>query len=88
MLLRERCFVYLVGIRGVKLYRLAYIMLVGLGAFLHLNLIWIIADIVNGLMAFPNLIALIGLRKVIIEETKDYFQRLKINHYDQDEVIK
>ena len=48
----------------------------------------IIADIVNGLMAFPNLIALIGLRKVIIEETKDYFQRLKINHYDQDEVIK
>lgn len=57
-------------------------------AFLHLNLIWIIADIVNGLMAFPNLIALIGLRKVIIEETKDYFQRLKINHYDQDEVIK
>lgn len=84
----ERCFVYLVGIRGVKLYRLVYIMLVGLGAFLHLNLIWIIADIVNGLMAFPNLIALIGLRKVIIEETKDYFQRLKINHYDQDEVIK
>ena len=84
----ERCFVYLVGIRGVKLYRLSYIMLVGLGAFLHLNLIWIIADIVNGLMAFPNLIALIGLRKVIIEETKDYFQRLKINHYDQDEVIK
>ena len=83
----ERCFVYLVGIRGVKLYRLAYIVLVGLGSFLHLNLIWIIADIVNGLMAFPNLIALIGLRKVVIEETKDYFQRLKINHHDQDEVV-
>lgn len=84
----ERCFVYLVGIRAIKIYRLTYIILVGLGAFLHLNLIWIIADIVNGLMAFPNLIALIGLRKVVIEETKDYFQRLKINHYDQDEVIK
>lgn len=84
----ERCFVYLVGIRAIKIYRLTYIILVGLGAFLHLNLIWIIADIVNGLMAFPNLIALIGLRKVIVEETKDYFQRLKINHYDQDEVIK
>ena len=83
----ERCFVYLVGIRGVKLYRLAYIVLVGLGSFLHLNLIWIIADIVNGLMAFPNLIALIGLRKVGIEETKDYFQRLKINHHDQDEIV-
>lgn len=83
----ERCFVYLVGISGVKLYRLAYIVLVGLGSFLHLNLIWIIADIVNGLMAFPNLIALIGLRKVVIEETKDYFQRLKINHHDQDEIV-
>ena len=83
----ERCFVYLVGIRGVKLYRLAYIVLVGLGSFLHLNLIWIIADIVNGLMAFPNLIALIGLRKVVIDETKDYFQRLKINHHDQDEIV-
>ena len=83
----ERCFVYLVGIRGVKLYRLAYIVLVGLGSFLHLNLIWVIADIVNGLMAFPNLIALIGLRKVVIEETKDYFQRLKINHHDQDEIV-
>ncbi|HHE9449263.1 TPA: alanine/glycine:cation symporter family protein [Haemophilus influenzae] len=84
----ERCFVYLAGIRAIKIYRLTYIILVGLGAFLHLNLIWIIADIVNGLMAFPNLIALIGLRKVVVEETKDYFQRLKINHYDQDEVIK
>ena len=83
----ERCFVYLVGIRGVKLYRLAYIVLVGLGSFLHLNLIWIIADIVNGLMSFPNLIALIGLRKVVIEETKDYFQRLKINYHDQDEIV-
>ena len=62
-------------------------MLVGLGSFLHLNLIWIISDIVNGLMAFPNLIALIGLRKIVIEETKDYFQRLKINHHDQDEIV-
>lgn len=82
----ERCFVYLVGIRGVKLYRVAYIVLVGVGSFLHLNLIWIIADIVNGLMAFPNLVALIGLRKVVIDETRDYFTRLRINHHDKDDV--
>ncbi len=81
----ERCFVYLVGIRGIKLYRLTFIILVGAGSFLHLNLIWILADIVNGLMAFPNLIALIGLRKVVIEETKDYFARLKQDHHDRDE---
>ena len=37
-------------------------------------------------MAFPNLIALIGLRKEIISETKDYFERLKATQYDQDEL--
>ncbi|TCJ98309.1 AGCS family alanine or glycine:cation symporter [Volucribacter psittacicida] len=81
----ERCFVYLVGIKGIKIYRTVFIILVGCGAFIHLDLIWILADIVNGLMAFPNLIALVGLRKVIIEETKDYFYRLKHNQVDQDE---
>lgn len=73
----ERCFVYLFDIRGIKIYRSIFIVLVACGAFIKLDIIWILADIFNGLMAFPNLIALIGLRKVIIEETKDYFQRLK-----------
>ena len=82
----ERCFVYLVGIKGIKFYRIAFIILVGFGSFIHLNLIWILADIVNGLMAIPNLIALIGLRKVIIEETKDYFTRLSIDKSDRDEM--
>ena len=81
----ERCFVYLVGIRGIRLYRWIFIILVGTGSFLTLDLIWILADIVNGLMAFPNLVALIGLRKVIISETKDYFERLKNNQRDLDE---
>ena len=82
----ERCFLYLVGIRGIKLYRFVFIVLVGAGSFLTLDLIWILADIVNGLMAFPNLIALIGLRKEIISETKDYFERLKATQHDQDEL--
>ncbi|AAU36960.1 MULTISPECIES: alanine/glycine:cation symporter family protein [Basfia] len=81
----ERCFVYLVGIKGIKLYRTAFIILVACGAFIKLDLIWILADIVNGLMAFPNLIALIGLRKVIVSETKDYFMRLKTNNYSLDD---
>ena len=82
----ERCFLYLVGIRGIKLYRFMFIVLVGAGSFLTLDLIWILADIVNGLMAFPNLVALIGLRKEIISETKDYFERLKATQHDQDEL--
>lgn len=80
----ERCFVYLVGIKGIKIYRIVFIVLVSCGAFIQLDLIWILADIVNGLMAFPNLIALVGLRHVIIHETKDYFQRLKNNTLDED----
>lgn len=73
----ERCFVYLFDIRAIKIYRSIFIILIACGAFIKLDTIWILADIFNGLMAFPNLIALIGLRKVIIEETKDYFLRLK-----------
>ncbi len=81
----ERCFVYLAGVKGVKLYRFIFILLVACGAFIQLDTIWILADIVNGLMAFPNLIALIGLRKVLIEETKSYFECLKLTHHDADE---
>ncbi|MBS9782991.1 MAG: sodium:alanine symporter family protein, partial [Pasteurella sp.] len=44
---------------------------------IKLQTIWTIADIVNGLMAFPNLIALIALRHIVIDETKRYFERIK-----------
>ncbi|OOH85585.1 sodium:alanine symporter family protein [Pasteurellaceae bacterium 15-036681] len=75
----ERCFVYLKGgkTKGIKLYRFAFIAFIAVAPFIHLNTIWTIADIVNGLMAFPNLIALVALRHVVIAETKDYFERLK-----------
>ncbi|WP_249961912.1 alanine/glycine:cation symporter family protein [Histophilus somni] len=73
----ERCFVYLAGVKGIKVYRSIFILLVACGAFIKLELIWILADIVNGLMAFPNLIALVGLRHIVINETKDYFIRRK-----------
>ncbi|WP_026894706.1 alanine/glycine:cation symporter family protein [Clostridiisalibacter paucivorans] len=72
----ERCTEYLVGVKGIKFYKLIFIVLIGLGPFLKLNLIWTIADIVNGLMAIPNLIGLIGLKSVILAETKSYFSRL------------
>lgn len=75
----ERCLVYLTGGRtkGIKFYRLIFIMLIAVAPFIKLNTIWTMADIVNGLMAFPNLVALIGLRHVVIEETRSYFERLK-----------
>lgn len=73
----ERCTEYIFGVKGIKPFRYIYIFLVAIGAFLKLDLIWIVADIVNGLMAIPNLIGIIGLSGVIIYETKSYFEQLK-----------
>lgn len=73
----ERCTEYLFGVKAILPYRIIYIFLVGIGAFLPLDLIFIIADIVNGCMAFPNLVGLIGLRKVIIQETELFIKELK-----------
>jgi len=47
---------------------------VAIGAYLKLDLVWILADIVNALMAIPNLIGLLGLRNVIVAETRAYFK--------------
>ena len=69
----ERCVEYLFGVKGIKPYRFIFIGLVAIGAFLKLEVIWVLADIVNGLMAIPNLIALIGLSGVVVAETKAYF---------------
>lgn len=73
----ERCTEYLFGVKAIKTYRIIYIAFVAIGPFLPLGLIFIIADIVNGCMAFPNLVGLIGLRKVIVEETELFFHQLK-----------
>ncbi|CAM3928445.1 alanine/glycine:cation symporter family protein [Shewanella aquimarina] len=73
----ERCWYYLTGQKlgehGIKIYQFIFLSLIALGAFIQLDLIWLLADTVNGLMAIPNLIALIGLRKVIISDTLSYF---------------
>lgn len=71
----ERCFEFLFGTKHIKLYRFIFILMVALGGFLKLNLIWIITDIVNGLMALPNLIAILMLSPIIIKETKRYFDQ-------------
>lgn len=80
----ERCCFYLFGIKAIKPYRWVFILMVLCGAFLKLDAIWIIADIVNGLMAFPNLIALIALSGVVVSETKLYFQFLAERKTDKN----
>lgn len=73
----ERCIQYLVGVKGIMPYRIVFIALVACGAFIKLDVIWVLADIVNGLMAIPNLIALIGLSGVVVAETKKYFAHIE-----------
>lgn len=68
----ERACVYLFGVKGITPYRVIFIAMIALGVFLKLDIIWILADIVNGLMAIPNLIALVALSGVVVEETKLY----------------
>lgn len=71
----ERCFEFLFGVRHINLYRIFFVLMVGLGGFLKLDLVWVIADIVNGLMALPNLIALLALSPIIIQESRRYFRK-------------
>jgi AGCS family alanine or glycine:cation symporter len=72
----EKAMEYLLGEGSVKPYRIVFILAVGLGATLKLELVWAMADLFNGLMAFPNLVALILLSPVVIRETREYFVAL------------
>lgn len=73
----ERCVEFLACVKLIPYYRLLFILMVGVGGFLQLELVWIIADIVNGLMALPNLIALLALSPIVIKESKRYFKKKK-----------
>jgi AGCS family alanine or glycine:cation symporter len=74
----EKCLEYLVGMdrpRVVKLYRMLYVVMVAVGPYLTLSVVWGVADIFNGLMAFPNLIALMLLSPVVMRVTREFLDR-------------
>ena len=68
----ERCAVYLLGERAIMPYKVLWVISVFVGALVELNLIWDIADLLNGLMAIPNIFAVLLLSGVIAAETKKY----------------
>lgn len=75
----EKCCEYLFGIKSITLYKWIFIILIFSNLVVQhfdLSVIWITADIVNGLMAIPNLIGILGLSSVIISETQMYFDSL------------
>lgn len=75
----ERCLSYLTGssrmVTGI--FRVLYIAAVFIGPYMTVEAVWNIADIFNGLMAVPNIIALLALSGVVTSETKSYFERMK-----------
>lgn len=83
----ERCCEFLFGVKSIMPYRLIFVLMVGLGAFLQLEAVWLIADIVNGLMALPNLIAIVALSGVVVAETKAYFEHLQESKLQSVEAI-
>lgn len=72
----EKCLEYLLGKWSIPFYRWIFTGCVLLGATLRLELVWVLTDIANGLMAYPNLIGLLALSRVVIQETKDFTQGL------------
>lgn len=74
----ERCCEYLFGAKGMLPYKLAFILVIVIGPVLSLDLAWTVANILNALMAVPNLIAVLLLSGVIARETRHY-----LNHLDE-----
>lgn len=75
----ERCLEYLSGgnMKHVKIFRWIYILAVFIGPYMTVSAVWTIADIFNGLMAIPNMIAIFALSGVVVKETRDFFKRHK-----------
>ena len=73
-----RCFEYLFGVKSSLIYKIIFVIAVVVGATLELSLVWDIADTLNGLMAIPNLIAVLGLSGVVIKLTKEHFAQKEL----------
>jgi AGCS family alanine or glycine:cation symporter len=71
----EKSIEYLFTEKAVKVYRVVFVLFVAVGTFLKLETVWRVSDIMNGMMAFPNLVGLVGLSSVIISETNIYFYK-------------
>ncbi|HBR07429.1 MAG TPA: sodium:alanine symporter family protein [Clostridiales bacterium] len=70
-----RCIEYVFGTGSIKLYQIIYVGIVIVGATMDLSLAWNISDTLNGLMAIPNLIGLVGLSGVVVKITRDFFRK-------------
>lgn len=84
----ERCVEYFAGKKGLIPYRVLYIAVAVIAPIVALDVVWDIADILNALMAIPNLIAVLLLSPVIVKETKKYLDNLDAKDDTEIPVIK
>ena len=71
----EKSIEYLLGERAILPYRIVFIIAIFFGAVRSLELVWGLSDVMNGLMALPNLVGLLLLSGVIARETRQFFER-------------
>jgi AGCS family alanine or glycine:cation symporter len=69
----ERCVEYLFGVKAIVPFRILWVLAVPMGAIVHLDFVWLVADTLNAMMAIPNLVALLLLSPVVFKVTKEYF---------------
>ncbi len=74
----EKCFEYLFGANSVFGYRIVFTIFVLIGAVVQLDLVWLFADVFNGLMAVPNLIGLLGLSGVVVAESRKMNEQIQM----------
>ncbi len=73
----EKCIEYLAGESSIPFFRVAFTLIVYLGAVLELEVVWKVSDIFNGLMAFPNLIGIVALSGVVVQETAGFLKQIE-----------
>src|SRR5699024_6160202 len=78
----EKCFQYLIkNPAAVMGYRIVFVLFIFVGATASLDVVWSLADVLNGLMAIPNLIGLLGLSGVIVYETKQLQEKMRLEKH-------
>lgn len=82
----ERCMEYLFGTKITWLYKLIFLAILYIGAISSLSIVWTFSDLMNGLMAFPNLVSLLLLSGVVVKETRHYLWEDRLDHHNRDEL--
>ena len=82
----ERCIEYLGGRKATIVYRILFIIGIFVGAVANISIVWNLADMMNALMAIPNLISLLLLSGVLVRETRYWLWEKRLDEYSKDDI--